>query len=154
MAKTLTGPRSFPVRRVVRHPGRVAIVVIVIVACVNLGVLLLTTADTTAPGAASLPEGIESVSPDRDSLASPRATISADLRDDLYGVLVLDRTEIPEDQLDRVEGLGLVSFRPGPDRDLSALASGEHQVVVYYWPRGEPRPAKPSSFAWTFRTAA
>ncbi len=137
-----------------RHPGRVAVVLVAVLAAANLGVILLMSADTSAPSQLGLPDTVESIAPARNSITSRRDTISVDLRDDLFGVILLDRVEIPEDQLSRVEELGLVSFRPGPDTDLTALSGGEHTVVVQYWPRADPRPARPASFAWTFRVAA
>jgi uncharacterized protein (DUF934 family) len=68
--------------------------------------------------------------------------------------LLVDGREIPEDQLDRIEQLGVITFRPGPDKEIARLAAGENTVVVYYWPRTDPRPAKPFVFSWRFRAAA
>ncbi len=143
-----------PRPRLFRHPGRVAVVVVALLAAANLGVVLLVSADTSAPSRLGLPETIEAIAPERNSITSRRETISVDLRDDLYGVILLDRVEIPEDQLSRVEELGVVSFRPGPGQDLAAFSGGEHTVVVSYWPRSEPRPDRPASYSWTFRVTA
>ena len=140
--------------RLFRHPGRVAVVVVALLAVANLGLLLLDRADTSQGGLPPLPSNIESVTPERGSISSLQDTVSADLSDGLTGVLVIDGQEVPEDELDRVPELGIVSFRPGSDRSLTKFAAGTHQVVVLYWSRTKPRPAKPGSYAWTFRASA
>ena len=135
------------------HPGRVAVVAVVLLACANLGFVVLHSAssDSTAP---TLPVEIESVTPQPGDVTRPLDTIGVDLQDDLTGVLVLDRIEIPEDQLERVVSLGQVTFRPGPGKDLKKLDPGDHTVTVLYWPQGKDRPAHPSSYTWTFRSGA
>lgn len=139
--------------RLVRHPWRAAIIGIALLTVVNLGVVLLSASDTE-PGGRRLPESVEGVFPGPGELVGLQETISADLRDDLTGVLVLDGVEVPEDQLDRVEPLGQVSFRPGGGKELRRLEPGTHTVVVLYWPQRTERPAEPSSYGWSFRAGA
>jgi hypothetical protein len=142
--------------RLFRHPGRVAVVVIALVVVVNLAFVLGHNTDTT-PASSSrggLPATIESISPQRGELTGLIDDITVDLDDSYTGVLIVDRREIPEDQLDRVEQLGVISFRPGPGKELPRLIAGENTVVVLYWLRTDPRPAKPFSFSWSFRAAA
>jgi hypothetical protein len=148
-------PARSPARpKVFRHPWRVVIVAIALIAVLNLGVLLLASSDTSAPDTEALPAAVEAISPDNHELTGLVDDVTVDLRDDLTGVLVIDGVEIPEDQLERVPELGVVTFRPGPDKELTQLRSGENQVLVKYWERGKRRPAHPPSFAWTFRAAA
>ena len=146
-----------PARRVRQpvftHPWRVVIVVGVLLAAVNLGVLLLAESDTTRD-VTRFPSAIDQVSPRPGELIRPEDTITADLSNDLTGVLVIDRVEIPEDQLDRIVPLGQVSFRPGPTKEFTRFDPGAHTAVVYYWPQGKPRPAKPSAYSWSFRSGA
>ncbi|HEX9504583.1 MAG TPA: hypothetical protein VGA62_01135 [Acidimicrobiia bacterium] len=141
-------------RRVFQHPGRVAVVVVGLLVVLNLGVVLLNSADTSPGGHPSLPETVQSISPERGSLTTLIDTVSVDLRDDLTGVLLIDGIEIPEDQLNRVVELGEVGFRPGPGKELVRLRTGDNTVVVLYWRQGKPRPKHPASFGWTFRAAA
>jgi hypothetical protein len=141
-------------RRVFRHPGRVAIVVIALAAVVNLGIVLLATSDTSVNGRPPLPSAITTIAPERGELVRPQDTITVDIRDDLTGVLVLDGVEIPEDQVSRVDPLSIIEFRPGPGKELRRFAAGTHTVAVRYWPKDEPRPEKPASFSWTFRAGA
>jgi hypothetical protein len=142
--------------RLFRHPGRVAIVVIALVVVVNLAILLGHNTDTT-PASSSrgeLPATIESISPQRGELTGLIDDITVDLDDSYTGVIEVDGKEIPEDQLDRIEQLGVISFRPGPGKEIPRLIAGENTVVVLYWLRTDPRPPKPITFSWRFRAAA
>lgn len=141
-------------RRLFRHPWRVAIVAVALLAVLNLGVILLANADTSVGGRAGLPNDIESISPERGAIAGLVDDVTVDLRDNLTGVLVIDGVEIPEDQLNRVEELGIISFRPGPDKELSRFRAGDTTVEVLYWPRTKTRPAEPARYGWRFRAAA
>ena len=142
-------------RRSIQHPWRVAIVVGAVLLVLNLGVILLSTADTTQGGRRALPNDVESIAPERGELTGLVDTVSVDLRDDMTGVLVIDGVEIPEDQLERVVGLQVVSFRPGPGQEIPRFRAGDNTVVVEYW-RGrlQDRPANPYTFGWTFRASA
>ena len=136
-----------------RHPWRLAIVGAVVLVVLNLGVVLLSQSDTRREGR-TLPSTVESLSPKPGELTRPQDTITADLRDDLTGVLVIDGAEVPEDQLDRIVPLAQVSFRPGPSKSLEKFGPGQHSVAVYYWPQGKERPAKPGVYSWSFRSGA
>ncbi|HEY8217102.1 MAG TPA: hypothetical protein VIH82_08205 [Acidimicrobiia bacterium] len=138
---------------VLRHPWRWALVAVVLVAVLNLAVIALDESDTS-PGGRNLPSAVDSVTPAPGELVRLQDTVGADLRDDLTGVLVLDGTEIPEDQLERVIPLAEVTFRPGPGKDLAKLEPGEHTLVVLYWPQGKARPSRPASYSWSFRAGA
>jgi hypothetical protein len=135
------------------HPWRVLVVVVVLLVVANLGVLLLSQSDTTRD-VIRFPSAIDEVSPRPGELIRPEDTITADLSNQLIGVLVIDRVEIPEDQLDRVVPLGQVSFRPGPTKELTRFDPGAHTAAIFYWPQGKPRPAKPSAYSWSFRSGA
>jgi hypothetical protein len=136
-----------------RHPWRWVVVGVVVVVVLNLGVVLLSESDTQPQGR-TFPSTIDSVSPGPGELARLQETVTADLRDDLTGVLKIDGVEVPEDQLERIVPLAEVSFRPGPDRDLTRFEPGLHNVAVYYWPQGKERPAKPGVYSWSFRAGA
>lgn len=126
---------------------------VVVLAALNLAVIALDESDTS-PAGRDLPSAIDSVTPAPGELVRLQDTIGADLRDDLTGVLVLDGAEIPEDQLERVVPLAQVTFRPGPDQDLTSFEAGDHTLEVLYWPQGKPRPSRPSSYSWSFRAGA
>lgn len=147
---TRTAPGRSPT---FRHPWRIAIVAGAVLVVANLGVYLLSQSDTTNE-LRDFPEAIDSVQPAPGELSRPQDTITADLRSDLTGVLVLDGVEVPEDQTDRVVPLGQLSFRPGENKDLERLEPGTHTVVVLSWQQGKERPATPAGYSWTFRVGA
>jgi hypothetical protein len=137
-----------------RHPWRVAVVAVALIAVLNLGVILVINADTSEPGTESLPEVVESISPQAGELTGLVDDVSVDLRDDLTGELVIDGREIPLDQTDGVPELGILTFRPGPDKELNRFRPGENTVLVRYWQRGAERPDDPPTYGWRFRAAA
>lgn len=132
-----------------RHPWRVVIVVAGLVLVANLVVLAILSADTN-PSKQNQPSAVESVLPDSGSLIRPQEDVGADLRDDYTGVLLIDRQEVPLDQLTVVEPLGQVSFRPGPGKEITAFRPGTHTATVIYWPQEKSR-KESSSFSWTFK---
>jgi hypothetical protein len=94
---------------------------------------------------------VEAISPENNEITGLVDDI-VDLRRPT-GVLVIDGIEIPEDGSIAAR-LGVVTFRPGPDKELTRLRAGENGVVVKYWERTKDRPANPPSFSWRFRAAA
>jgi len=141
-------------RKAIAHPWRWVVVGLVVIAVLNLAVIGLSTSDTSSPEDRTLPSTIDSVMPAPGEIIRLQDTIGADLRDDLTGVLVLDGVEIPEDQLERVVPLAVVTFRPGPGQDLERFETGEHTLEVLYWEQAKPRPANPDSYSWSFRAGA
>jgi hypothetical protein len=146
----MVSPES-PPEPVLRHPWRVAIVAVVLLAVANLFFFLLSESETTREED-TLPIAIESVTPQPAEILQDE--IVADLQNTYTGVLVIDGAEVPEDQLTRVEDLGQVAFRPGPGKDIEKFQPGVHTVVVLYWVQGRDRPAKPGAYSWTFRAVS
>ena len=147
-------------RKLFKHPGRVAVVVVALLVVLNLGIILLNKSDTSPGGSNPLPSAVQTVSPEPGAIAGPIDTISVDLDDRLTGVLLV-RTggafvEIPEDQLDRVPELGQISFRPGPGKEITKFPAGQNDVVVLYWSKTRVggRPDHPASYAWSFQVKA
>jgi hypothetical protein len=145
---------AHPRRPLFQHPWRVLTVVVAVVVVLNLGVVILNKSDTTPQARTGLPTTIQSIQPRPGDLIRPQDTITVELDPNLTGALVLDSQEIPTNELDRLPGLGEVSFRPGPGKSLSQFAPGGHTVVVEYWPVTKPRPTNPSSYGWSFRVGA
>ncbi|HUF83507.1 MAG TPA: hypothetical protein VMQ81_02835 [Acidimicrobiia bacterium] len=137
-----------------RHPGRVLIVVIGVLAVINLAVFIGVVQDSSEPGTEMLPSSVESVHPAPGTQADRRITVTVDLLDGLTGVLEIDGQRLPEDQLDYVVPQGIISFQPGPDQALSSFEAGEHTVRVLYWKATEDEPADPDSYGWRFRATA
>jgi hypothetical protein len=149
-----------PRRKLFRHPGRVAVVVIALLVVLNLTIVLLDNSDTSPGGVNPLPATVESVSPLPGSIAGPIDTITVDLDNSLTGVILIKvrgrYVEIPEDQLERVVELSQISFRPGPGKEITRFPAGENDVLVYYWSKTRPggRPKHPASYAWNFQVKA
>jgi hypothetical protein len=141
-------------RPLFRHPWRVAIIAVALLVVLNLGAVLLANADTSVNGRPALPADIESISPERGELVGLVDDVTVNLLDSYTGVLVIDGVEIPEDQLDRVPELGIITFRPGPGKDITKLRTGENTAEVLYWLRTKDRPEHPARFGWSFRAAA
>lgn len=104
-------------------------------------------------GEKELPTAVQSITPSEGALISPQGSVGADLADDHTGVLVIDGTEVPLDQLTIVEPLGQVYFRPGEGLSLSAFEAGTHRVSVVYWPKAQSR-EESSAFTWQFRVGS
>ena len=148
------GPAPSPKRPLFKHPWRVGILAVALFAVINLGAVLIANSDTTPGGKAQLPVDVESISPEDGALASLVDDVTVDLQDSYTGVLVIDGVEIPEDQLSRVQELGIITFRPGADKEISRFRAGENTVEVLYWPRTKARPDQPFRYSWRFRAAA
>jgi hypothetical protein len=138
----------------IRHPGRVAVVVVAILVVANLGIVLLVNSDTGDSNTESLPSEIESVSPEPGAVALPQDVVSVDLRDDLTGELWIDGQPVPDDQLEPIQQ-GILTFRPGDGKELTRFEAGEHTVVARCWPTTEERPADPPPcYQYRFQTKA
>lgn len=143
----------------VKHPGRVITVLLMVGAVITLGVWGLTSSETdtgTARNAPRFPSAVETLIPGPGELAGRQDTISVDLRDDLTGVMIIQPPsgaafEVPEDQMDRVVPLGQFSWRPGEGQELERLEAGTYEVTVLYWPQAKDRPATPGAYSWSFR---
>lgn len=136
-----------------RQIWRFVVIAVVVLGVINLGVLLVVSSDTSDQNTVETPSDVEGVSPADGALADRRTPVSADLRDELTGVLVIDGLRIPEDQLDPISQ-GIITYRPGPDKEITSFDAGVHDVQVLYWPADEPEPATPQSHSWTFRASA
>jgi hypothetical protein len=103
-----------------------------------------------------LPANIESLTPVPGSVIRPQEDVGADLKDTYTGALFIDEKRIPEDQTKIVPGLGQVSFRPGPNKEITALAPGNHHATILYWPqeKGDEDAARHAgalrSYTWQF----
>ena len=101
-----------------------------------------------------LPNAIEELIPKPGDLVSPQSTFGVNLRDDLTGVLEFDGAEIPKDQVVEQETVGILTFSPGPQQDLTKLPQGTHTITVVYWPRASTREHGTTSYTWSFKVGA
>ncbi|HVE93310.1 MAG TPA: hypothetical protein VNB24_00210 [Acidimicrobiales bacterium] len=87
------------------------------------------------------------VRPEPNSNALRQERIFARVADTYTGVLEVDGVEIPEDQLDRREGLSAIGFTPGPGTETGALDPGRRCARVIFWPIASTR-AESASHQW------
>lgn len=143
-----------PDRRVAqpRKPLRLLIVVGGLLLAANVWIIAGISQRTNGPGA--LPSAIEEVFPQPGDLVSPQSTIGVNLRDDLAGALQFDGIEIPKDQVVEQETVGIITFSPGPTRELTKLPQGNHSITVIYWSRSSTREKGATSYTWQFKVGA
>lgn len=155
MAAISPTPTPAARKKLVEHPGRVAIVIGTLAVVISLGVVLLDRSDTDTRAERIYPTAVEVVTPRPGELVRRQDTITADLRNGLTGVLLIDGREIPLDQLEIVKPLSQISFRPGPGKEIESLDAREHTATVLYWVGTQlDRPTKVSSYSWRFRAGA
>jgi hypothetical protein len=97
------------------------------------------------------PIAIERVIPQPGTLIASQEEIGADLDDQYTGILIVDGSEIPLDQLRIVDALGQVFFRPGEKQDIERLAEGNHSATVIYWPQDKTQEEAGKSYTWQFK---
>jgi hypothetical protein len=102
----------------------------------------------------STDDAVERVIPaDGSPVAVRQAEIGIDLAPGWTGVLIIDGTEIPEDQLRRVEAENQVFFQPGAGKVFEALPEGSHVVTAEFWRTASETRADARSLTWQFRVA-
>ncbi len=126
-----------------------SVVISILLAVAAGGLVFAFTSSKDEPPPARVSGPVEAVSPRPGSLALRQETITADLASGYTGVLLVRGVEIPEDQLQRTEGLNLVSYTPGPDTETGPLDPGKARITVVYWPLAESRSAA-QRFSWEF----
>ena len=103
-----------------------------------------------------LPVEIEAVVPAPGAVIRPQEDVGADLEDNYIGALFIDDQRIPEDQIRIERALGQVTFRPGPDKEITVLRPGPHSATILYWPqeKGDEPAARAAgvvkSYTWQF----
>ncbi|MCZ7527287.1 MAG: hypothetical protein M5U14_13445 [Acidimicrobiia bacterium] len=135
-----------------RHPWRVVITLGGLLLALNL-LLVVGLSTDTEPATGGQPPAVERTIPTAGSIIRQLEDVGVDLRDDLTGVLLIDGVEIPEDQLQRVESLGQLRFRPGEGKDIERFSPGAHAATVLYWPQTASRDEGTSAYTWSFRAA-
>ena len=78
-------------------------------------------------------------------------TIFVELHVPYTGVLRIDETEIPEDQLQRIQvgNTTRVAYTPGPGTETGALRPGRHSATAIFWEETKSR-REARTFGWNF----
>jgi len=120
-----------PVTRRVVTPRRL-LISIALAACVVMFGWAFSQARTT-PRVIYRDSAIVAVYPDVGDLDLRQMRIGVQINPAWTGVLQVDGTEIPEDQVERVPGLNQIFYTPGPGKITGALAPGQHCATAVVW---------------------
>jgi hypothetical protein len=131
---------------------RVLIVVGGLLLAANIWIIAGVSQRTNSEG--TLPSAIEELIPKPGDLVSPEATIGINLRDDLTGLLKLDGTDIPLDEVVSQNTVGIITFSPGAGKQLTKFSQGTHRITVVYWPRRSSEAHGSLSYSWEFKVGA
>ena len=95
-------------------------------------------------------EFVDELIPQRNASVVQQQTVGIDLIPTWTGVLVIDGTEIPQDQMQVTPELGLIQFTPNEGLAVEQLRAGTNTVSAIVWPRSESRETAARTIAWTF----
>lgn len=128
------------------------LITLVVLACIGGLVIAVQRADTGEPDTprAGAPDVIDFLIPAHGSEVLQQANVAADLAVGWTGTLVLNGTEIPENQLIREPGQNIVEFRPGPGRVVEQLPPGRNCAQVITWRVNESRERARTPVEWCF----
>lgn len=94
---------------------------------------------------------VEQLIPGRNEQVPRQSRVGIDLVTGWDGVLVVNGTEIPQDELTVTRELGLVEFTPGEGRAVEELPGGTNRVTAVVWPIAEGRDQGARNVSWTFQ---
>jgi hypothetical protein len=128
------------------------VITLIVLACIAGLVVAVQHADTGEPDNPQLGSSdvIEFLVPAEGSEVLQQANVAADLAAGWTGTLVLNGSEIPENQLIREPGQNIVEFRPGPDKMIEQLPPGRNCAQVIVWPVNDSRDQARAPVQWCF----
>lgn len=131
---------------------RVIVTVAVATAAIALytGIRHTKTEDTAPVTVNGRPDVVEHLIPSEGAQILQQAEIGIDLAPGYEGLLVLDGTTIPRDELRLVPQQNQVFFAPGPGRTFTALPSGPTCAVAIVWESARGRGPEDLTFRWCF----
>lgn len=98
--------------------------------------------------------GLIRVFPLPDTVALRQDAVGAEIQFEYSGRLTIDRREIPDDQLDRIDvGRNRVSFVPGAGQEIESLDEGRHCATLTYWVTASGEESAGRPFTWCFIAA-
>ena len=131
---------------------RRVLITLVVLACIGGLALAVQRADTGEPdnATAGSPDVIEFLVPPQGAEVLQQANVAADLAAGWTGTLVINGTEIPEEQLFREPGQNIVEYRPGPGQVIEQLPAGRNCARVLTWRVNESRERARTPVEWCF----
>jgi len=142
-------PRRMPAARTI-------VVALGVLAAVNLLIFAAHTGGQGQDTGPPLPEGIRYLVPRPGSVIRPQDDVGAQLKDTYSGALFIDDVRIPDTDARIDPTLGVVVFRPGPNKEITSLRPGHHYATIHFWPqeKGDEDAARAAgavkSYTWQF----
>lgn len=131
------------------HLGKLVVALLVAAA-----LLLILDAFGNAGGdtTSTRPPQFEVLEPEAGAVNVPgQATVAADLVFGWTGVLVINGTEIPMDQLEYVRATARLSYSPADGKELRRLPGGQVRVTAIVWPITGTRARDAVEHTWEFQ---
>ncbi|MEL7208691.1 MAG: hypothetical protein AAGK32_10750 [Actinomycetota bacterium] len=94
-------------------------------------------------------EDVERLIPSRGAEILAQEAVGIDLAPGFTAVLILNGVEIPEDQLNRRQGVNEILYRASEDDAIVEYQAGENCMVALVWPVEETR-AEARPVSWCF----
>ena len=134
-------------------PRRVVITALLAFAVGLLAWAAQFTGDPDEPGRGRIDSAVEEVVPGNGDAALRQEEIGVDLEPGWTAVLIIDRREIPEDQLRRNEPLNQVFFLPGEGQEIEELDPGPHRASALIWRPATQTREDGRQVSWRFRVS-
>ena len=129
-------------------PYRVAVSLLLALAAAVLYIGVVSSVDHKTEITNS--RNVVAVRPPADATVLRQTRIFAELKAGFTGILIVDGVEIPEDQLDRLEGANTVGFTPGEGTEIGELKPGRRCATVLYWQAAATR-GSAESYEWCWQ---
>ncbi len=131
---------------------RIIVTLAVVVAAIALitGIRHTQSEDASPVIVNGRPDVVEHLIPAQNAEILQQSEIGIDLAPGYEGILVLNETTIPQDELRLVPEQNQVYFSPGPGRIFRALPSGQNCATAIVWQSAHGRGPGDLSFRWCF----
>jgi hypothetical protein len=128
----------------------VAAALLVAVLVLVAGVRATQTDDGDEPAVSGSPGVVEHLQPRRGAEVLRQTEIGIDLAPGYEARLILNGTEIPEEELRLVPEQNQAFYTPGPGRTFETLPSGQNCVTAVAWRSAVGRGPQDLRFEWCF----
>jgi hypothetical protein len=135
-------------KRSIVTPYRIVVSLLLAVAAAALYVGLVSSVDHKSEVADN--QHIAALFPAPHGTALRQTRIVAQLKDGYTGTLIVEGIEIPDAQVEHLEGLDTVAFTPGPGTETGPLQPGKRCARVVYWPLTSSR-ADAAYYDWCWQ---
>lgn len=122
----------------------------VLLAGAFVGLVIAFQLHDDSPNPRLRPSAIRAISPEQDTLQLRQTEIFVELDPSYTGSLIVNGTQIPDDQLDVIKGLNRYSFTPADGREVKTLPPGRNCIVVTFASVGG---GSPGSYQWCFNVS-